>query len=1026
VPNPDGSPTIEEVRAELARRRAGGQPRQRSGPTLEQVRAERERRRVSQLTGPERARENRPEGYAERRGLGATYLHGATIGTGDEIYGAAGALTEGVASFVDPSRNERVHGGELTPYNAEQVSRIAETGIQPSAVSRFMEMPREGVERDRRRNPVRPPPPPPPAPTLQRRLGAAAEGAHRGFEQNQNQFLDYYHQFQAERPGAAAATEITGGILSPVGGLRVGRLGSRLPVIGGAGFREAARTGAIYGAGYGVATGEDWDPSNPEGRINPERLLTYGGQGAGSGVVLRVVGGAVGAVGEGALNIGTRFGLNPEGRATRLIARAINRQQAGEDDLVRRGDTLRRERLREIQRRTGRRANAQERQAIQQELEAQGLTRATARQLVESGRAPFLNVEDVAARARYVRGRNRGTRENPAPMAMMNYEMMGAQGESMANATANAAGPGRDIAARAYARRSTGVDNSGQVFETPAAQRAAARVSDDTGNPSTVSERMLSASRRSLNTEETRVPQTWDEYLEGLQGIRAREARAGYAAGLARDPDARIVEQQLAPLIRSMPRQARVAAARSGADQLEFEVGRLRTEMAQATDAAERAAFAQQITRAEEGVRQLRAIASARGQAPVRNNMWALDYYQRGLHQVESTLVRGSPEASSIAGARRLYNDTLRPMNQPWAEAHQNYGASMRQQDYATQAQNLLRSPERLDDVMTLLRGNLSKHERDAIVVGVLRALDAKLAQGDTRFVAQVMRRRDWQAALRQVMGEEAWAQWNYTALTEQVMRRSESAVLAGSKTARTQEDIRDLTNETELGFMREAMQSGNIRGAFMRRLLDAWDRWAQGGIRNPEVNRALANRLFQTATEGNQARLVDEINNLPWYARANRLGETTANAAGQVGAIGGPMMLNQQQEQQRPRRLGGSTRAPQSAPQYGERPIDMNRPILQNGDGTFSTEQTITIGADGRFFNIPTIVNGQRLSEDQAIALWRAGQNDAVGEFATEDEALASARARTERIGRLRAPLEERAASYSDAELERIASGGN
>lgn len=823
--------------------------------------------RVGLGTPQQRARANRPEGYAERRGLGATYLHGATIGTGDEIYGAVGGLTEGVASFVDPSRNDRVRGGEMTPYSEEEISRIAEGGIQPSAVSRFMEMPRAQVERDRRRNPAPPPAPPPPAPTLRQRLGAAVEGAHRGFEQNQDQFLDYYHQFQEERPGVATATEITGGVLSPLNALRVGQAGRNLPIVGGGGFREAARTGAIYGAGYGVATGEDWDPSNPEGRINPERLMTYTGTGAGGGVLLRGVGVGAGAVGESMLNVGTRFGLSPEGRAVRFIARAINRQQAGEDDLVRRG-----------------------------------MDRAEARRLVQSGQAPFLSAEDMASRAAYVRGRNRGTRENPAPTAVMNYELLDQQGLSMANAVANARGPGRDIAARAYARRTTGAEGAGAIHETPAASRAAAGPGD-TGRPGTVSERMLSASRRSLNTEETRVPQTWDEYLEGLQGIRAREAREGYAAGLALDPDARMVEQQLAPLIRSMPQQARVAAARSGANQLEFEVGRLRTALTQAGDDAERAALAQQVARAEEGVRQLRAIASARGPARVGNNMWALDYYQRGLHQVESGLARGSPEASSIASARRLYNDTLRPMNQPWAEAHQSYAASMRQQDYAMQAQGLLRSPERLDDVMTLLRGNLSVHERDAIVVGVLRALDAKLAQGDTRFVAQVMRRRDWQAALRQVMGKKAWAQWNYQALLEQAMRRSENAVMAGSKTARTQEDISDLTQETELGFMREALQRGDIRGTFMRRLLDAWDRWAQGGIRNPEVNRALANRLFQTATEGNQARLVDEINNLPWYARANRLGESTGDAAGQGGAIGSPMILNQQDEP--PRRLG-------------------------------------------------------------------------------------------------------------------------
>lgn len=860
---------------------------------------------AQQPTPQERARANRPDGYAERRGLGATYLHGASIGTADEIYGAVGGAAEGVQSFFDPSRNDRPQG-QSTPLSPEEIRDTAAVGVQPSAVSRFMDMPRADYDREVRtnaRDPVLRPPPPAPAPTLQRRLGAAAEGAVRGFDQNQDQLLDYYHQFQEERPGAALATEITGGVLSPLNAMRVGQVGRGVPVIGGGGFREAARVGALYGAGYAVATGEDWDPSNPEGRLNPGRLFNYTAGGAGGGVALRGAGLGVGAITEGALNVGTRFGLNPEGRAVRFIARAINRQQAGEDDLVRRGETLRRERLREIQRRTGRRVNAQERRAITQELEAQGLTRATARQLVESGRAPFLNPEDVAARSRYVRARNRGTKENPSPMAMMNYEMLGAQGESMANATANAAGPGRDIAARAYARRTSGVDNSGAVFETPAAQRAAARAGGDTGQPGTVSERMLSASRRALNPEGTRVPQTWDEFAEGLQGIRAREAREGYAAGLARDPEAGEVQRQLAGIIQSMPQQARVAAARSGASQLEFEIGRMRAAMTQAADDAERAALAQQVARSEEGVRQLRAIASARGQARVGNNMWALDYYQRGLHQFESSLVRGSPEATAVSGARRLYNDTLRPMNRPWAEAHDNYAASMRQQDYATQAQSILRSPERLDDVMTLLRGNLSVHERDAIVVGVLRALDAKLAQGDTRFVAQVMRRQDWQRALRRVMGDEAWAQWNYTALVEQVMRRSENAVMAGSKTARTQEDIRDLTQETELGFMREAMQRGDIKATFMRRLLDAWDRWAQGGIRNPEVNRALASRLFQTATKGNQARLVDEINNLPWYARANNIGESTANAAGRVGSVATPMVIEQSQEPRR--RLG-------------------------------------------------------------------------------------------------------------------------
>ena len=85
------------------------------------------------------------------------------------------------------------------------------------------------------------------------------------------------------------------------------------------------------------------------------------------------------------------------------------------------------------------------------------------------------------------------------------------------------------------------------------------------------------------------------------------------------------------------------------------------------------------------------------------------------------------------------------------------------------------------------------------------------------------------------------------------------------------------------------------------------------------------------------------------------------------------------------------------------EAPIDLNRPRLDNPDGSFSTERTITIEADGGYFNIPTIVDGQTLSEEDAIAAWRAGRNPEVGRAATLDEAVAMAEARSSRIGRVR-----------------------
>lgn len=88
---------------------------------------------------------------------------------------------------------------------------------------------------------------------------------------------------------------------------------------------------------------------------------------------------------------------------------------------------------------------------------------------------------------------------------------------------------------------------------------------------------------------------------------------------------------------------------------------------------------------------------------------------------------------------------------------------------------------------------------------------------------------------------------------------------------------------------------------------------------------------------------------------------------------------------------------------QYGGRPIDETRPIIHNADGSFSTERTITVEADGRHYVIPTIVGGKPRTPDEAVALWRTGKNQPVGVFANADEAESYAVARSKRIGNVR-----------------------
>jgi len=93
---------------------------------------------------------------------------------------------------------------------------------------------------------------------------------------------------------------------------------------------------------------------------------------------------------------------------------------------------------------------------------------------------------------------------------------------------------------------------------------------------------------------------------------------------------------------------------------------------------------------------------------------------------------------------------------------------------------------------------------------------------------------------------------------------------------------------------------------------------------------------------------------------------------------------------------------APDGKPKAAQA-IDRSRPIINNSDGSFSTERTITVGFDDGYYNIPTIVDGKQVSESEAIQHFKAGRNKAVGHFATQQEAEAAAKARSGEIGRVR-----------------------
>jgi uncharacterized protein (TIGR02594 family) len=121
-----------------------------------------------------------------------------------------------------------------------------------------------------------------------------------------------------------------------------------------------------------------------------------------------------------------------------------------------------------------------------------------------------------------------------------------------------------------------------------------------------------------------------------------------------------------------------------------------------------------------------------------------------------------------------------------------------------------------------------------------------------------------------------------------------------------------------------------------------------------------------------------------------------------------------------------GAVPAQPGTPGTTEAPIDAQKPQIANADGSVSTERTITIeGKDGGWVNIPTIVGGKQLTNEQAEALYLRGRNNPVGEgFATAQEAAQAAQARSNQIGQQLPPKPPAPFSVTDPNVAATARG--
>lgn len=110
-------------------------------------------------------------------------------------------------------------------------------------------------------------------------------------------------------------------------------------------------------------------------------------------------------------------------------------------------------------------------------------------------------------------------------------------------------------------------------------------------------------------------------------------------------------------------------------------------------------------------------------------------------------------------------------------------------------------------------------------------------------------------------------------------------------------------------------------------------------------------------------------------------------------------------------------------APKEAPLPTQTGKPIVQNPDGSVSTERTITVEADGRHYLIPTIIDGKEVSKDEAIRQWRAGKNKAVGIYSSAQEAESAAEKRSRDIGEeiTRGKSQTRAKTFNELLKKRL-----
>jgi hypothetical protein len=439
-----------------------------------------------------------------------------------------------------------------------------------------------------------------------------------------------------------------------------------------------------------------------------------------------------------------------------------------------------------------------------------------------------------------------------------------------ARAVHDVAGPGQQIASDALNSRAEGV----------------------TG-------RVLNQAMRETLPKQTRSPRTFADAQYQLARSRRAQARSGYEAAYQQPITAD--NQQLLLNAMTQPGVGR-RALNSAAQMAQVDVFEANNALNLARQSGGNVAAARKALReAQRAQRTLERLADGSVTVSPRSiNPRVVDLYQRGLSGLVDDA--GGAQTSmgrATANGQRSFNDLSDLAAPGLGDVRAQYGRSMRIEDFMNSGRRLFNLSE--GEVDMLMAGHIpgqaargldarpmTTEELDGLMLGVMDAIESKIRSGDLAAVGRFMRNTAWQRNLETALGKKSARALMGRIGREVRMRQFQNSVQGNSSTTPRREDIQDMTTgESELGWMRDFIRSGgNIRAPLLNAAADAYDRFARPGIYNPEVNEALAKRLYAPASPARVRQLQQDITNLPRMRRD--FGNALADVGGRVGAAYG------------------------------------------------------------------------------------------------------------------------------------------